>query len=82
MAAPPALEARREEDEDGRHILVDAAERIAEAVEAKRPGTAITGVVEDEIMAEPEAQVVVGSTRGYQKARRTPPLCNNLRKNI
>ncbi len=45
VTAPPALEARREED---RYLtLVDAAERISDAVEAERPGTAIRGIVED-----------------------------------
>ena len=53
MAAPPAHEARREED--GRHILVDAAERTADAIEAEKPKAAITGVVEDKTMAESEA---------------------------
>ena len=53
MAAPPAHEARHEED---RYLtLVDAAARTADIVEAEKPGTAIRGVVEDEIMAEAEA---------------------------
>ncbi len=47
MAASPALEARHEEDEDGRHILVDAAERISNVVEAERPITTIRGIVEN-----------------------------------